>query len=126
TTGISKGAMLTHRNFIANILQAEAWFSPVFERQNEIMITALPLYHIFSLTANCLFISKIGGLNVLITDPRDIPQLILDMSKFKFTVITAVNTLFLGLLNNEAFAKLDFSSMKVSLGGGMSVQRPVA
>ncbi len=126
TTGVSKGAMLTHRNLVSNILQAEAWFSPILRSEREIMITALPLYHIFSLTANCLFMSKLGGLNVLITDPRDISRLVADMSKFKFTVITGVNTLFLALLNNEAFAKLDFSSMKISLGGGMSVQRPVA
>lgn len=126
TTGVSKGAMLTHRNLIANILQAEAWFYPVFGRHKEIMVTALPLYHIFSLTANCLFISKLGGLNILITDPRDIPHLVGDLAKFKFTVITGVNTLFLGLLNTPAFAKLDFSHMKVSLAGGMSVQRAVA
>lgn len=126
TTGIAKGAMLTHRNLVANILQAEAWFSPVFRPEKEIIITALPLYHIFSLTANCLFLSKIGGLNILITDPRDISRLISDMAKFKFTVITGVNTLFLALLSNPKFAKLDFSSMKISLGGGMSVQRPVA
>lgn len=126
TTGISKGAMLTHRNLVANILQAEAWFSSVLRSEREVMITALPLYHIFSLTANCLFMSKLGSLNILITDPRDISRLVADMSKFKFTVITGVNTLFLALLNNEAFARLDFSSMKISLGGGMSVQRPVA
>lgn len=126
TTGIAKGAILTHRNLVANILQAEAWFCPIFKKGNEIIITALPLYHIFSLTANCLFISKLGGLNILITNPRDIPALVADMSKFKFTVITGVNTLFLALLNNKAFAKLDFNHMKISLGGGMSVQRPVA
>lgn len=126
TTGIAKGAMLTHRNMVANILQAEAWFSPVFRKEQEIIVTALPLYHIFSLTANCLFLSKIGGLNVLITDPRNVPHMISEISKFKFTVITGVNTLFLALLNNAQFAKLDFSSLKVSLGGGMAVQRPVA
>lgn len=126
TTGISKGAMLTHRNLIANMLQAEAWFSSVFKNEQEIMITALPLYHIFSLTANCLFMTKIGGLNILITDPRNITHLVEELSKFKFTVMTGVNTLFLALLNHAKFAKLDFSSMKVVLAGGMAVQRPVA
>lgn len=126
TTGIAKGAMLTHRNLVANILQAEAWFSVVFSPEKEIMITALPLYHIFSLTANCLFMTKIGGLNVLITDPRNISSLISEIAKFKFTVITGVNTLFLALVNHPEFAKVDFSGMKVSLGGGMSVHRAVA
>jgi long-chain acyl-CoA synthetase len=126
TTGVAKGAMLTHRNLIANVLQAEAWFSPIFEWGSEIIITALPLYHIFSLTANCLFISRVGGLNVLITNPRDLPQMIGEMSKFKFTAITGVNTLFNGLLKNPHFAELDFSRLKLSLGGGMAVQRVVA
>ncbi|MDA8561792.1 AMP-binding protein [Gammaproteobacteria bacterium] len=126
TTGVSKGAILTHRNLVANVLQAEAWFSPEFSLGKEIIITALPLYHIFSLTANCLFISKLGGLNVLITNPRDIPRFISEIAKFKFTVITGVNTLFAALLNNSKFASLDFSSMKISLGGGMPVQHIVA
>lgn len=126
TTGIAKGAMLTHRNLVANVLQAEAWFRPLFRHDREIIITALPLYHIFSLLANCLFLSKIGGLNILITNPRDIKQLVSEISKFKFTVITGVNTLFNALLNNPRFTKLDFSHMKISLGGGMAVQQPVA
>ncbi len=126
TTGIAKAAMLTHRNLIANIVQAEAWFKPILERGNEIIITALPLYHIFSLTANCLFIFKTGGLNVLITNPRDLPQMISEMAKFKFTAITGVNTLFNGLLKSPQFARLDFSRIKLALGGGMAVQHGVA
>jgi long-chain acyl-CoA synthetase len=126
TTGVAKGAMLSHRNLIANVLQAEAWFSPVFEWGKEIIITALPLYHIFSLTANCFFISKLGGMNVLITNPRDIPHMISEMEKFKFTVITGVNTLFNALLKNSKFPTLDFRALKVTLGGGMAVQKAVA
>ncbi len=126
TTGIAKGAILTHRNLIANIMQIEAWFSNILQLQSEIAITALPLYHIFSLSANCLFIAKIGGLSVLITNPRDIPGLVKEMRQFKFTMVTAVNTLFNGLLNYPQFSALNFNQMKVSLGGGMSVQRAVA
>jgi long-chain acyl-CoA synthetase len=126
TTGVSKGAMLTHRNLVANIMQCEAWLGPYFTLGKEIIITALPLYHIFSLTANCLFITKQGGLNVLIANPRDIPRMISDMSKFKFSIITAVNTLFNALLKNPEFAKLDFTHLLVCLGGGMAVQRAVA
>jgi long-chain acyl-CoA synthetase len=126
TTGISKGAILTHGNIIANIMQAEAWFKPVLNVEKEIIITALPLYHIFSLTANCLFLSKIGGLNVLITNARDIDSVISEMGKFKFTVITGVNTLFNALTKHPKFAKLNFEKLKLSLGGGMSVQRVVA
>lgn len=125
TTGIAKGAMLTHRNLVANMIQVEEWFGSTFKKEQEVMITALPLYHIFSLTG-CLFMSKIGGLSVLITDPRNIPYLVEELSKCKFTLIMGVNTLFLAFLNNAKFAKLNFSSLKVSLGGGMAVQRPVA
>lgn len=126
TTGIAKGAMLTHKNLVATILQSDAWFSPTFKAIEEKMITALPLYHIFSLAANCLFLAKIGGLNILITNPRDTSRMIAEMAKFKFTAITGVNTLFNALLNHPHFAKLDFSAMKISLGGGMAVQRSVA
>ncbi len=126
TTGIAKGAMLTHRNMVANILQGSTWFSSILEEGKEIIITALPLYHIFSLTANCFFIFKMGGLNVLITNPRDLPQMISEVSKFKFTIITGVNTLFNGLLKNVKFSQLDFSELKLSLGGGMAVQKAVA
>lgn len=126
TTGISKGAILTHRNLIANIEQVSAWFNGVVEMGKEIIITALPLYHIFSLAANGLFFTKIGGLNVLITNPRDIPNMIKEMGKFKFTAITGVNTLFIGLLNHPKFGGLDFSKLRITLGGGMAVQRTVA
>ncbi|MDR3477624.1 MAG: AMP-binding protein [Gammaproteobacteria bacterium] len=126
TTGVAKGAILTHGNLVANILQAEAWFKPLFVPGKETIVTALPLYHIFSLTANCLFLMKIGGFNILIINARDLDSLVSDMSKFKFTVITGVNTLFNGLLKNSHFLKLDFSSLKLALGGGMAVQRAVA
>ena len=126
TTGVAKGAILTHRNIIANIQQANAWCKDLVVEGKEIIITALPLYHIFSLLANCLFFSKIGGLNVLITNPRDIPRMVKEMKRFKFTTITAVNTLFNGLLNNPRFAKLDFSQLRLALGGGMAVQRAIA
>ncbi len=126
TTGVAKGAMLTHRNLVANVLQAEAWFSQVFQPGQEIMITALPLYHIFSLLANFFFIAKIGGLSILITNPRDIRHMVREMAKFKFSVITGVNTLFNALLNCPQFAKLDFSALKIALGGGAAVQRVVA
>ncbi len=123
TTGVAKGAMLTHRNLIANIMQADAWFASI---QKEIVITALPLYHIFSLTANCLYFTKLGGLNVLITDPRDLTKMIAIMAQFKFSAMTGVNTLFNGLLKNNKFQTLDFSHLKLSLGGGMAVQRIIA
>lgn len=126
TTGLSKGAVLTHRNMIANIEQIGAWMSPVIDDGDEIIITALPLYHIFSLTANAFFFMKFGALNVLITNPKDIPAFVKEMKKFRFTAITGVNTLFNALVHNDEFAKLDFSSLKVALGGGMAVQEAVA
>jgi long-chain acyl-CoA synthetase len=126
TTGISKGAMLTHRNIIANIQQADAWFKSLLVDKQEIIITALPLYHVFSLMANCLYFTKLGGLNVLITNPRDVPGMIKELAKFKFTVITGVNTLFNALLSNPNFAKLDFSELHLALGGGMAMQKVVA
>lgn len=126
TTGVSKGAVLTHRNLVANIQQAHAWFKNLLVNKQEIIITALPLYHIFSLTANCLFFSFLGGLNVLITNPRDIPGMIKELKKFKFTAITGVNTLFNALIKNPEFQSLDFSAMHLTLGGGMAVQKVVA
>jgi len=125
TTGVSKGAMLTHRNMIANLLQAKAAISPIMEDGKEIVVTALPLYHIFALTANCLTFLTLGGTNLLITNPRDMPGFVKELAKYKFTAITGVNTLFNGLLNTPAFNTLDFSSLKMSLGGGMAVQRSV-
>lgn len=126
TTGVSKGAILSHKNIVSNMMQARAWLSNSADNKGEIIITPLPLYHIFSLTANCFVFSSLGALNVLIANPRDIPGFVKELSKWKFTAITGVNTLFNGLLNNEAFRKLDFSHLKISLGGGMAVQKVVA
>jgi long-chain acyl-CoA synthetase len=126
TTGVAKGAMLTHGNIVANLQQAHAWISPYVREGEEVIITALPLYHIFSLTANCLTFFKIGASNVLITNPRDIPGFVVELGKYPFTVITGVNTLFNALLHNPEFEKLDFSPLKVALGGGMAVQQVVA
>jgi long-chain acyl-CoA synthetase len=127
TTGVAKGAMLLHRNIVANLLQARAWLLPFMDAERrEIVITPLPLYHIFSLTANCLTFMTLGGENVLIPNPRDIPGFVKEMSKFRFTSFTGVNTLFNALLNNADFAKLNFSSLRLTLGGGMAVQEAVA
>ncbi|MBK8754417.1 MAG: long-chain-fatty-acid--CoA ligase [Candidatus Competibacteraceae bacterium] len=126
TTGVSKGAMLTHGNMVANLQQASAWLSPFSRPAEDTIITALPLYHIFSLTANCLTFMKVGGHNILITNPRDMPGFVKELGKIKFTVITGVNTLFNGLLHTPGFDQLDFSTLKISLGGGMAVQRAVA
>ncbi len=126
TTGLAKGAMLTHGNLLANVAQAHAWFKPILKEGEEIVITALPLYHIFSLTANCFLFTLIGGLNYLITNPRDMKGFVKELSKVKFSVITGVNTLFNGLMNTDGFSELDFSHLKVTLGGGMAVQESVA
>ena len=126
TTGVSKGAMLTHRNMVANLEQAKAAIKPQLEEGKELVVTALPLYHIFALTANCLTFITLGGTNLLITNPRDMPGFVKELSKYTFTAITGVNTLFNGLLNTPGFSELDFSTLKLPLGGGMAVQRPVA
>ena len=126
TTGISKGAILTHGNIVSNLLQTSAWWGVGLNEGNETIITALPLYHIFALTGNCLTFMKFGGHNILITNPRDMPGFVKELAKHRFTCITGVNTLFNGLLNTPGFADLDFSPMKLSLGGGMAVQRAVA
>ncbi|MDP3538981.1 MAG: long-chain-fatty-acid--CoA ligase [Azonexus sp.] len=126
TTGISKGAMLTHANIAANVMQAHAWIKPVVRDGEEFIITALPLYHIFALTANCLTFLMIGARNLLIANPRDIPGFVKEWAKYPVTVVTGVNTLFNALLNNPDFDKLDFSTMNVTLGGGMAVQGTVA
>ena len=126
TTGVSKGAMLLHRNILANIEQAAAWLSPGLAGETAIIITALPLYHIFSLTVNCLNMMKVGGLNVLITNPRDIPAFVKELGKHRYNIITGVNTLFNAFLNNPEFNKLDFSKVKLCVGGGMAVQKAVA
>jgi long-chain acyl-CoA synthetase len=126
TTGVSKGAMLLHRNILANIEQANAWLLPGLGDEPAVIITALPLYHIFSLTVNCLTMTKVGGLNVLITNPRDIPAFVKELGKHRYNIITGVNTLFNAFLNNPDFAKLDFSAVKLCVGGGMAVQKAVA
>ncbi|GAA0242026.1 AMP-binding protein [Rhodanobacter caeni] len=127
TTGVAKGAMLTHGNMVANMLQASAWIgTELVTPGEEVIITALPLYHIFSLTANGLVFMSLGGLNWLITNPRDMPGFVKELKKARPTAITGVNTLFNGLLNTPGFAELDFSRLHLTLGGGMAVQRPVA
>ena len=126
TTGVSKGAMLQHRNILANLAQAHAWIQPALGTEQHMVVTALPLYHIFALTANCFTFFKIGASNLLITNPRDIPAFVAEMGKYPFTVVTGVNTLFNALLNHAAFCALNFSKLKVTLGGGMAVHRAVA
>lgn len=126
TTGVAKGAMLTHGNLVANVCQAHAWVKPHLTEGQECIVTALPLYHIFALTANCLTFIKLGSNNVLILNPRDIPAFVKTLSSTRFTAITGVNTLFNALLNHPGFHKLDFSGMKLALGGGMAVQETVA
>ncbi len=126
TTGVAKGAILTHRNMIANVMQAKGAYGPVLSDGRELVVTALPLYHVFALTVNCMLFLEIGGQNLLITNPRDIPGFVKELQKFRFTAITGVNTLFNALVNNEDFHELDFSQLKLSVGGGMAVQRAVA
>jgi long-chain acyl-CoA synthetase len=127
TTGVAKGAMLTHRNMVANMLQSKAWMASAGVGTDvEVVISALPLYHIFALTANCLVYMAVGGVNVLITNPRDMPAFVAELKKVPFTFIPGVNTLFNALLNTPGFAELDFSTLKGALGGGMAVQRAVA
>ena len=126
TTGVAKGAMLTHGNMVANMLQAGAWIGDLAKPGEEVVITALPLYHIFSLCANGLVFMRLGGLNWLITNPRDMPGFVKELAKSGFTALTGVNTLFNGLLNTPGFAELDFSRLHLTLGGGMAVQRAVA
>ena len=127
TTGVSKGATLTHGNILANLEQSAAWVKPwLKESDPQVIITALPLYHILSLTANCLLMMKSGGCNILITNPRDIPGFVKELRKHKFTMFTGVNTLFNALMNHPDFVKIDFSRLRVALGGGMAVQKAVA
>jgi len=126
TTGVAKGAMLSHRNMIANLLQARAWLKAVIREGEATVITPLPLYHIFSLTANFFTFTLMGGNSILITNPRDLPAFVKELKKHRFTFITGVNTLFNALLNTPGFEKVDFSALKIALGGGMAVQRAVA
>jgi long-chain acyl-CoA synthetase len=126
TTGVSKGAMLTHRNMIANLEQVSGILETVIDEGEDFVVTALPLYHIFALLANCLMFLKYGCQNLLITNPRDMPGFVNELSKYPFTILPGVNTLFNGLLNTPGFSELDFKNFKFGLGGGMAVQRPVA
>ncbi|WP_147198333.1 long-chain-fatty-acid--CoA ligase FadD [Pantoea sp. CCBC3-3-1] len=126
TTGVAKGAMLTHRNMQANLEQTKATYGSLLKDGKETVVTALPLYHIFALTVNCLLFLELGGANLLITNPRDIPGMVKELAKTRFTAITGVNTLFNALLNDNDFQKLDFSSLTLSAGGGMAVQKAVA
>jgi long-chain acyl-CoA synthetase len=126
TTGVAKAAMLSHGNLVANVSQAYAWVRPLVKDGEECIVTALPLYHIFALTANCLTFMKLGASNLLIINPRDIPGLIKEMGKVPFSAFTGVNTLFNALLNHPDFAHLDFSRLRLTMGGGMAVQRSVA
>ena len=126
TTGVSKGAVLTNKNMVANMLQASAWIDDCLGHDKGTIITALPLYHIFSLTANCLTFMRYGWCNYLITNPRDINGFVKELKATEFNVLTGVNTLFNGLLNHPDFKTIDFSNFNFALGGGMAVQRGVA
>lgn len=126
TTGVSKGAMLTNRNLVANMQQIRGIMSPKLREAEEVALCPLPLYHIFAFTVNCLAIMSVGGSNVLIVNARDLPALIKEWRTYKPSVVTGINTLFNALLNNPEFSKLDFSALKIACGGGMAVQRAVA
>lgn len=126
TTGVSKGAMLSHGNMVGNLMQVEACLDPILDNGEEFIVTPLPLYHIFALTANLLTFMTYGATNLLISNPRDMQGFVKELQKYQMTVLTGVNTLFNGLLNAPGFSEVDFSKLKVSLGGGMAVQRPVA
>lgn len=126
TTGVAKGAMLSHSNMVHNVEQSCAWIGDALDEERVVAITALPLYHIFSLEGNCLSIMKLGGENILITNPRDFGGFVKELGKHRFTYFTGVNTLFNALLNTEGFADVDFSALKITIGGGMAVQKDVA
>ncbi len=118
--------MLTNRNLVANTIQVVSWMPELERIDGPVVVTALPLYHIFALTSNCLTFTYVGGENLLITNPRDMKAFVEELSKVRFAFITGVNTLFNGLLNTPGFDKLDFSSLKMALGGGMAVQAAVS
>ncbi|HEY5758899.1 MAG TPA: AMP-binding protein [Steroidobacter sp.] len=126
TTGVAKGAMLTHRNIVANVMQAESWIGTAARVGSDTIITALPLYHIFALTGNWLVFVKLGAHDILIANPRDFPAFVAELKKFRFSYISGVNTLFNALLNTPGFSEIDFSALRITLGGGMAVQRSVA
>ena len=126
TTGVAKGAMLTHRNLIANMLQVKALMGAEMSEGSEVLIAPLPLYHIYAFTFHCMAMMLIGGHNVLITNPRDLPAMTKDLAKYKFTGFVGLNTLFVALCNNEDFRKLDFSTLKATFSGGMALQLATA
>ncbi|BAO28321.1 long-chain-fatty-acid--CoA ligase [Sulfuritalea hydrogenivorans] len=127
TTGVSKGAMLVHRNIIANLEQVSAWLAPLIDERNpHVIVTPLPLYHIYSLTCNCLMMMKEGGCNLLIPNPRDIPGFIKELRRNRFTAITGLNTLYNALIHHPEFASIDFSELRMASAGGMAMQKPVA
>jgi len=126
TTGVAKGAMLTHRNMVANALQSASWIGTASRLGADVIITALPLYHIFALTANWMVFLKFGAHNILIANPRDFPAFVAELKKYRFSYISGVNTLFNALLNTPGFSEVDFSALRITLGGGMAVQRSVA
>ncbi|PSR14921.1 MAG: long-chain-fatty-acid--CoA ligase [Bacteroidetes bacterium] len=126
TTGVSKGAMLTNRNLVANMMQIRSWMMPFLEERKEIVLCPLPLYHIFAFTVNCMAMASVGALNVLITNPRDLGSVIKTMQDYRITLMPGVNTLFNALLNHKDFSSLDFSALKITVGGAMAVQRSVA
>ena len=127
TTGLSKGAMLSHRNMVSNVMQTRLWQHDAFAGVHHLIaITALPLYHVFSLKSNCLLMMALGGENVLITNPRDMPGFVKELANHKFVYVTGVNTLFAGLLKTPGFAELDFSALRLTVGGGMAVQKAIA
>jgi long-chain acyl-CoA synthetase len=126
TTGVAKGAMLTHRNIVANVLQASAWIGTEARYGEDVVITALPLYHIFALTGNLMVFVKFGAQNILIANPRDFPAFVAELKKYRFTYMSGVNTLFNALLHTPGFSEIDFSNLRITLGGGMAVQRSVA
>jgi long-chain acyl-CoA synthetase len=126
TTGVAKGAMLTNRNIVSNMLQIKAIMSPLLKDREEVVLCPLPLYHIFAFTVNCLSIMAIGGHSILIINPRDLPAVFKEWKKYRPTMVTGLNTLFNGMLNHPDFASIDFSPLKITVGGGMAVQRAVA
>ncbi|MYF71616.1 MAG: AMP-binding protein [Proteobacteria bacterium] len=126
TTGVAKGAMLTHRNMVANILQISAWSKPYLQGPGDIGAAPLPLYHIFALTVNLFLFFELGGHDMLVTNPRDLPSFIKDLAREPVTLVTGVNTLFAALLESPDFRELDFSKLKICLGGGMAVQSDIA
>lgn len=126
TTGVAKGAMLTNKNLLANMLQIKAWLGNGIENGKEVVLTPLPLYHIFAFTVNCMAMMSYGAKNVLVTNPRDMSKFIGEFKKNKISILTGVNTLFNAMINNKSFQELDFSSLKIVVGGGMAVQTSVA